>query len=65
MCVNIAGLLTGTFAILYGIARFVVEFVREPDAQLGLSLWLSDYRPVAQLTADCNWRVFGCEEAGA
>lgn len=25
----------GVFALLYGIFRFVVEFVREPDAQLG------------------------------
>jgi phosphatidylglycerol---prolipoprotein diacylglyceryl transferase len=28
------GLLTGTFLIVYGLARFLVEFVREPDAHL-------------------------------
>ena len=30
-----AGLLTGCFLIGYGLARFVVEFFREPDAHLG------------------------------
>ncbi len=44
------GLLMGTFAMGYGLARFVVEFFREPDAQLesfahatGLSMgqWLT------------------------
>jgi phosphatidylglycerol---prolipoprotein diacylglyceryl transferase len=30
------GLLSGVFLIGYGLARFAVEFVREPDAQLGL-----------------------------
>ncbi len=29
------GLLTGVFFAGYGLARFIVEFVREPDAQLG------------------------------
>jgi len=29
------GMLSGTFLIGYGLARFLVEFVREPDAQLG------------------------------
>ncbi len=28
------GLLTGTFALVYGLFRFAIEFVREPDAQL-------------------------------
>ncbi len=32
------GLLTGIFLTGYGFARFFVEFVREPDAQLGLVL---------------------------
>lgn len=32
------GLLTGVFLVGYGFARFLVEFVREPDAQLGLVL---------------------------
>ncbi len=26
---------TGLFAVLYGIFRFIIEFVRLPDAQLG------------------------------
>ncbi len=30
------GLLSGLFLAGYGVARFVVEFFREPDAQLGL-----------------------------
>lgn len=29
------GFITGAFVVGYGIARFVVEFAREPDAQLG------------------------------
>jgi phosphatidylglycerol---prolipoprotein diacylglyceryl transferase len=33
------GLLTGVFVAGYGIARFVVEFVREPDVQLGILPW--------------------------
>ena len=32
------GLVTGAFAIGYGVARIVCEFFREPDAQLGF-LW--------------------------
>jgi len=32
------GLVTGTFAIGYGVARITCEFFREPDAQLGF-LW--------------------------
>ena len=32
------GMYLGTFAIGYGIARFLVEFVRVPDAQLGYLL---------------------------
>jgi phosphatidylglycerol:prolipoprotein diacylglycerol transferase len=31
-----AGVLSGCFLILYGCCRIAVEFVREPDAQLGL-----------------------------
>jgi phosphatidylglycerol:prolipoprotein diacylglycerol transferase len=30
------GLMTGTFLCLYGLFRYLVEFVREPDAQIGL-----------------------------
>ncbi len=29
------GVMTSWFLILYGIARFIIEFFREPDAQLG------------------------------
>ena len=29
------GTFIGTFLVLYGIARFAVEFVRQPDAQIG------------------------------
>ncbi|MGA1001938.1 MAG: prolipoprotein diacylglyceryl transferase family protein, partial [Litorivicinaceae bacterium] len=29
---------TGLFLVSYGIARFAVEFVREPDAHLGF-IW--------------------------
>jgi phosphatidylglycerol:prolipoprotein diacylglycerol transferase len=28
------GLLVGTFILVYGISRFLVEFIREPDAHL-------------------------------
>lgn len=33
------GLLFGAAAIVYGISRFLVEFVREPDVQLGTLSW--------------------------
>lgn len=32
------GTFIGTFLLLYGVARFCIEFVRQPDAQLGY-LW--------------------------
>ncbi len=32
------GLITGTFAVCYGVVRVFCEFFREPDAQLGF-LW--------------------------
>jgi len=32
-------LLTGLFAVLYGVFRFAVEFVREPDQHLGYLAW--------------------------
>lgn len=32
-------LISGLFALFYGIFRFGVEFVREPDAQLGYLAW--------------------------
>ena len=32
------GTFLGAFLVLYGIFRFLIEFVREPDAQLGY-LW--------------------------
>jgi phosphatidylglycerol:prolipoprotein diacylglycerol transferase len=33
------GFLMGAFLFLYGLFRFVVEFFREPDAQLGVLSW--------------------------
>lgn len=33
------GLLLGVFLIEYGLSRFIVEFFREPDRQLGLLPW--------------------------
>ncbi|MBF0142665.1 MAG: prolipoprotein diacylglyceryl transferase [Magnetococcales bacterium] len=33
------GFLLGAFFLFYGLFRFLVEFVREPDAQLGLLAW--------------------------
>ena len=33
-----AGLLTGTFLVGYAVLRFLLEFTRQPDAQLGLVL---------------------------
>ncbi|WDM85450.1 prolipoprotein diacylglyceryl transferase [Ehrlichia sp. JZT12] len=33
------GMLTSTFAILYGIMRFFIEFIREPDVQVGYVLF--------------------------
>jgi phosphatidylglycerol---prolipoprotein diacylglyceryl transferase len=33
------GMLLGTFLTGYGTARFLVEFVREPDVQLGILPW--------------------------
>ncbi len=33
------GLLFGAAAIVYGISRFLIEFVREPDVQLGTLSW--------------------------
>ena len=35
--------IAGTFLLGYGIARFTIEFVREPDAQLGFVAlnWMS------------------------
>ncbi|MBN8481904.1 MAG: prolipoprotein diacylglyceryl transferase [Xanthomonadales bacterium] len=32
-------LVSGLFAVLYGAFRFLVEFVREPDAQIGYLAW--------------------------
>lgn len=33
------GMLLGAFLTVYGTARFLVEFVREPDVQLGILPW--------------------------
>ncbi len=35
-CSHTPGFMTGSFAMLYGLFRFLVEFYRQPDAQLGL-----------------------------
>lgn len=37
------GVVSGMFLMFYGIARFVVEFVREPDAHIGFDLlgWMT------------------------
>lgn len=35
---KIHGLVSGLFLILYGIARFIIEFFREPDPQIGYIL---------------------------
>lgn len=35
------GAVSGLFLVLYGIFRFTVEFVREPDAHIGLVGWMS------------------------
>ena len=32
-----AGCITGIFIFLYGLFRFLIEFFREPDPQLGMS----------------------------
>lgn len=42
------GSIAGLFIIGYALSRIVVEFVREPDAQLGFSLCWSYHGPVAQ-----------------
>ncbi len=34
-----AGMVAGLFAVLYSLARFVLEFYREPDAHLGFIFW--------------------------
>jgi len=33
-----AGMISGLFLLLYGVFRFLVEFVREPDAHIGMDL---------------------------
>jgi phosphatidylglycerol:prolipoprotein diacylglycerol transferase len=35
-----SGVLTALFIMLYGFSRFIVEFFREPDAQLGFVIGL-------------------------
>ena len=35
------GLIIGTFLAGYGVARFLVEYVREPDAHLGTLLGIA------------------------
>jgi hypothetical protein len=43
---------SGMFALFYGIFRFIVEFVRVPDAQLGYLAWLADHGSDAQRADD-------------
>jgi phosphatidylglycerol---prolipoprotein diacylglyceryl transferase len=33
------GLLLGTGLFVYGVSRFLIEYVREPDVQLGILPW--------------------------
>lgn len=33
------GLLSGTFLVVYGVGRFIIEFFRQPDVQLGILPW--------------------------
>ena len=33
------GMLSALFLILYGVARFLVEYVREPDVGIGIQLF--------------------------
>ncbi len=33
------GLLSGTFLLVYGVGRFIIEFFRQPDIQLGILPW--------------------------
>ena len=40
------GLVTGLFVFLYGVFRFAVEYVREPDAHLGL---ISEFLSMGQI----------------
>jgi phosphatidylglycerol:prolipoprotein diacylglycerol transferase len=43
---NRPGFVTGSFFVFYGLARFSVEFVRQPDAQIGLIL---DFMSMGQI----------------
>jgi len=44
---RVIGKVSGLFAILYGIFRFIIEFFREPDPQLGYLAW--DWLTMGQL----------------
>ena len=53
------GMIAGTFAMLYGLFRSLVELVRMPDAQIGyLSFW-HHHGHVAVCTDDPCWPVAG------
>lgn len=66
-----AGSVTGLFLIGYGLARFAVEFVREPDVQLGYLAfgWLTMGQvlstPMILLGAWLIWRGGRVEQRGA
>ncbi|MCS6879172.1 MAG: prolipoprotein diacylglyceryl transferase [Geminicoccaceae bacterium] len=61
---EVAGRLAGVFLVGYGLARFGVEFVREPDPQLGLLLFGATMgqllsAPMIVAGAFLLWRVRG------
>src|SRR3546814_16827368 len=54
------GFLFGLAAIIYGLSRFAVEFVREPDVQLGTLSWgltMGQTLTIQHGRASCGGRV--------
>ncbi len=60
------GLIIGTFAIVYGLARIFSEFFREPDPQLGF-LWggltMGMLLSLPMIAAGRGFRAMGCASA--
>ena len=60
------GLIIGTFAIVYGLARIFSEFFREPDPQLGF-LWggltMGMLLSLPMIAAGVGFRAMGCASA--
>ena len=60
------GLIVGTFAIVYGLARIFSEFFREPDPQLGF-LWggltMGMLLSLPMIAAGRGFRAMGCASA--